>query len=262
MNSDRLADVVVVLFEPQDDINIGNTIRAAKNFGIRRIRVVNPASADPHRISISAPKAHDVIDAMERFESIDEALADCVYVVGLTARVRRASWAVFEPRGAARDLVAMADEGTVAIVFGREDSGLPNEILDRCHGVVTIPTDPSYSSLNLGQAVLLMVWETFRVATQVVEVRALGEEERSSSTRAQGEGDLAPMERLERIFGQAEEALHAIEFFKTESTDHIMRGIRNVLLRARMDQREAALFQGMFKEIVAYMKRTGRDGEG
>ncbi|MFU8804652.1 MAG: RNA methyltransferase [Bradymonadaceae bacterium] len=249
-----LSQIVIVLHEPQDDINIGNTVRAAKNFGIRRVRLVNPASGDPHRISISAPKAEDVIGSMERFESIDDALVDCVYVVGMTARRRRASWTVVEPRGAARDAVQMTGQGTVAIVFGREDSGLPNEILDRCHGVVTIPTDPDYSSLNLGQAVLLMVWEIFRMAEGVEELRAIEPE-----TVRLGDEDLATMERLERVFAQAEEALHAIEFFKTESTDHIMRGLRNVFLRARLDQREAALFHGIFKEIVAFMKRTGRD---
>jgi TrmH family RNA methyltransferase len=264
IGADALEQVVIVLFEPQDDINIGNTIRAAKNFGIHRVRLVSPASGDAARIAISAPKADDVIAALERFEGIDDALADCVYVVGLTARRRKASWSVVEPRGAARDVMQMAAQGKVALVFGREDSGLPNEILDRCHGIVTIPTNPNYSSINLGQSVLLMVWEIFRVATEVEESRVLTEAPVVSGDGPglepgpQVQGDMASMERMERMFAQAEQALRDIEFFKADNHEHIMRTVRNVLLRARMEAREAAMFHGIFREISAYLERTSR----
>lgn len=250
--SAALDNIVVVLVEPQDDINIGNTIRACKNFGITRIRLVSPASADPERIGISAPKAGDVIANIERFDSVDEALADCTFVAAMTARARRANWTVVEPRSAAMDVVAAANDGLAAIVFGREDSGLPNDVLDRCHVVVTVPTNPNYSSLNLGQAVLLLVWEIFREAERVQIERS------NDAVHNQEHRELAVMARLEPMFSQAERALSAIEFFKSGSGAHIMRSVRAVFLRAGLDNREAALWHGVFTEIEAFMKRTGR----
>lgn len=250
--STALDNIVVVLVEPQDDINIGNTVRACKNFGITRIRLVSPASADPERIVISAPKAGDVIERIERFNTVDEALADCTFVAAMTARVRRASWAVVEPRSAAMDVVAAAEDGLTAIVFGREDAGLPNDVLDRCHVIVTVPTNPDYSSLNLGQAVLLLVWEVFREAERVQIERSL------EAVHQRGGRQPAVMARLELMFGQAERALSAIEFFKSDNNAHIMRAVRAIFLRAGLDNREASLWHGIFTEIEAYMKRTGR----
>lgn len=250
--SATLDQIVVVLVEPQDDINIGNTIRACKNFGITRIRLVSPASADPERIGISAPKAEDVITRIERFDTVDEALADCTFVAAMTARARRASWAVVEPRSAAMDVVEAAEVGLAAIVFGREDSGLPNDVLDRCHVIVTVPTNPDYSSLNLGQAVLLLVWEIFREAERVQIERV------SEAVNHRRGRELATMERLEPMFAQVERGLRAIEFFKTQNGAHIMRSVRAMFLRAGLDSREASLWHGVFTEIEAYMRRTGR----
>ncbi len=155
MASAQLDNIVVVLWEPQDDINIGNTVRACKNFGVTDIRLVRPRQADPQRIAISAPKADDVISRLRRCADLEEALDGCVYAIGTTARPRHQERVFTEPRGAAIKAVQMAEaKGKVAYVFGREDSGLSNSALDRCHSVVTIPTRPDYSSLNLGQAVL------------------------------------------------------------------------------------------------------------
>ena len=240
-----LSRIVVVLWEPQDDINIGNTVRACKNFGVRRIRLVRPASADPDDIAISAPKAEDVISAIETFDSLEDAVADCVYVVGTTARPRAARRAVTEPRGAALSAVEAAEQGGVAYVFGREDSGLPNEALDSCQSVVTIPTDPDYSSLNLGQAVLLNVWEVFRVATE----QGI---ERPDINWIPPESDREPadMAALERMFDLAEEALHAIGFFKVDTTWNIMRTLKGIFLRAGLDEREVSIWMGIFSEVI------------
>lgn len=245
----RLSRVVVVLYEPQDDINIGNTVRVCKNFGITDLRLVRPAHADPERIRISAPKADDVIGALAHYDDLDEALADCVYVVASTARARKASWIVTEPRGAAVKLVEAAGSGRVAIVFGREDHGLPNEAVDRADLVVTIPTNPGYTSLNLGQAVLLLVWEVFRIA-QGVPVEAV------ATARPDSEHEPAEHGQVERMIAQVEQALHAIAFFKYGTTEHVMRGVRGVFQRAQLDSRELAIFFGVFKEIEASIERV------
>jgi TrmH family RNA methyltransferase len=241
-----LDNLVVVLWEPQDDINVGNTVRACKNFGVERIRLVRPASADPDDIAISAPKANDVIGAIETYDTVEGAISDCVYVVGTTARPRASREVVTEPRGAASRAVEAAEEGSVAYVFGREDSGLTNEVLDSCHSIVTIPTNPDYTSLNLGQAVLLNIWEVFRVATdQPIE-------EPDIRVEAEGNHEPASMEAMERMFEHGEEALHAIDFFRTDATWRILRTLKGMFLRAGLDEREVAIWMGIFTKILEH----------
>ncbi|MFB6375391.1 MAG: RNA methyltransferase [Bradymonadaceae bacterium] len=251
--------MVVVLWEPQDDINIGNAVRACKNFGVHHLRLVRPAQADPDEIAVSAPKADDVIANIETYQSLEDAVADCVYVIGTTARSRAARRVVTEPRGAAASAVDLTDDGNVAYLFGREDSGLPNDALDSCQSIVTIPTDPDYSSLNLGQAVLLNIWEVFRVATDQDVERPDVE-----WVAAESGWEPATMEEMERIFEMAEEALLAIDFFRTPATWRIMRTLRSMFLRASLDEREAAIWMGIFSEILDTaedLKRATDDGE-
>lgn len=243
----------VVLVEPQDDINIGTVVRACRNFGTSSLRLVRPASADPGQVGISAPRSEDFIAGMERFSTLDEAVADCTLVLGLTARRRYASWRVIGPRQAAQEVASVPKDQQVALLFGREDSGLPNEALDRCHAVVTIPTNPEYSSMNLGQAANLMLWEVYRAAQN------LGEADQVPLAQVDADSDFdpAPMAGLERMFGQAESALSTIGFFKSEGSEHILRSLRSVFLRSQLDRRELAIWHGIFKEILGYARRVG-----
>ncbi len=252
MNTEALDSISVVLVQPQDDINIGTAVRAARNFGIESTRLVDPASADPDKISISAPRCEEIIDNLQRYDELDEAIDDCVLTLGLTARRRTANWRQLQPRQAAREAVRQTEKGRVALLFGREDRGLSNRQLDRCQAVVTIPTNPDYSSLNLGQAVSVMLWELFRAAAEIDT-----EDVPLADVGVDSEFDPAPAGGLERMFDQAEEALETIEFFKTEHHDHIMRTLRSVFFRAQLDSRELAIWHGIFKEVVEYMKRVG-----
>ena len=253
MNQRVLDQTSVVLVEPQDDINIGTVMRAARNFGIESTRLVGPATADPHKISISAPRCESLIDELVHYDEVEDAIGDCVLTLGFTARRRAANWRVIEPRQAAREVVEATRKGRVGLMFGREDSGLSNRDLDRCHAAVTVPTNPEYSSLNLGQAVSIALWEVFRASQQI-------DTEGESLEDVDVDSDFEPahMQGLERMFEQAEEALETIEFFKTETHEHIMRSIRSVLLRADLDSRELAIWLGIFKEVVTYMERTDR----
>ena len=249
----HLARLAVVLVEPQDDINIGNTTRACKNFGVADLRLVRPATGDPDTIRISAPKADDLIAATSRHDTLDDALADRHLVVATTARVRRDDYRTAHPRQtAARVAAELAAGRQVAVLFGREDSGLPNEALDRAHLVVTIPTNPDYSSLNLGQAVLLNLWEIFRAVHDDLLP------DQPPAVAASPTEDPASIAAIDRMLDQAERSLHAIEFFKFPDTRHIMKTLRQVFLRARLDPREVKIFHGIFKEVEAYLARTGR----
>lgn len=239
-----LHNIIVVLFEPQDPINIGNTIRAMKNMGLTRLRLVRPANPDVQRIAISAPKAQDIISTMEIFEDLDEALADVVMTAALTARGRRARRTVERPRDVSPELVRKASEAPVALLFGREDRGLTNDELDRAHVQVTIPTREDYSSLNLGQAVLLMCYELFLAAGDLPELPS-----------PQREFPLAQAKHMDGMFQHIEETLQGIGFFKATTSVKIMRSIKDILHRAELDEREVRLFRGIFAEMQGYAAR-------
>src|SRR3954465_5345760 len=152
---------ILVLVNPQDIVNIASAVRIARNFGIERMRLVNPEVFDPYRIEGIAHNTADFVARIEILDSLEEAVADCVFTAVLTARERAAKRRVLRPREGAAALVGESAAGPVAIVAGREDSGLTNAELDLCHALITISTDPGHRSLNLAQAVAIMAYETW-----------------------------------------------------------------------------------------------------
>ena len=247
--SSLLDSVVVVLFEPQNPINIGATVRAMKNMGVGRLRLVNPVEYDAIRIEGIAHGTMDLIERIERFDDFDAAVADCVHVVGFTARRRSAKLRVIDPKTAAAELLDAAPEGPVAAVFGREDNGLPNEVLDRVQATVTIPTT-NHASLNLGQAVLLALYELHLGASDAT--RTLAPPRKDSPPPTQ--------EQYEQFFKDAEDALEAIQFVKTRYPEHIMRTLRSLVFRAAPNTRELSLIRAMSIEVVNFINRTRRKG--
>lgn len=244
MTDAPLENVVVVLFEPQDHVNIAATVRAMKNMGVHRLRLVRPVPYDPERLEGIAHDTQDVIDAIVHYQSLDEALADCTRVAGFTARRRAAKREIVEPRSIAADLLEHARDGTVALLFGREDSGLPNEALDRAHLVVTIPTT-EHASLNLAQAALVALYEIHLAAATATRSLAPPRKDAPPATSDQ----------YEQLFGDVERALASIEFFKTRQTEHIMRTARSLAFRARPDAREISLVRAMAIEVVRFLER-------
>lgn len=239
--------ILAVLQEPQDIVNIASAVRIAKNFALDGLRLVKPAVFDPYRIEGVAHNTADFIARIGHFETLDAALADCVWTVGLTARGRAAKRTVIRPREAAQELVRRSAEGPVAFVAGREDKGMTNEELDQCQALVTIPVSPEYKSLNLAQAVAILSYETWL---------ARGGEAQPLKLHRHV-ADPAVQDQLERVFQDWERALWAIEFFKTRQPDTVMRGIREVLYRSGMDAREAALFRAIGIEIRRFLERSG-----
>ena len=245
MTESLLSAVVVVLYEPQDPVNIAATIRAMKNMGASRLRLVRPVAYEPHRLEGIAHGTMDLIDRIERFDDFDSAVADCVRVFGFTARRRAAKLRIVDPKAAAAELLEMAPDGPVALVFGREDSGLPNEILDRVHAAVTIPTT-DHASLNLAQAVLIGVYELHLAAADATRTLAPPRKDAPPPTNDQ----------FEQYFADAERSLAAIEFFKTRFPEHIMRTLRSLTFRAAPNARELSLMRAMAIEVINYINRT------
>lgn len=244
MSESRLSQVAVVLVEPQDPVNIAATVRAMKNMGVSDLRLVNPVAYEPHRLEGIAHNTRDLIDAIKTYERFDDAVAGCVRLVGFTARRRAAKWRVIGPREAADELLAAAGEGTVALVFGREDSGLPNEILDRMHAAVVIPTT-GHASMNLAQAALIGLYELHLAAGDATRAIAPPRKDAPPATQ----------EQLEQYYADFQRSLEAIEFFKTRQVEHIMRTVRSLTARAAPDARELSLIRAMAIEVIRYMER-------
>lgn len=237
--------VIVVLHEPQDLVNIAHVVRVMKNFGMRDLRLVSPAEYDPYRVEGIAHQTQDVLARVRTYDALTDALADCVHVVGFTARGRTAKRNVQRPREAAGELLAAADAGPVALLFGREDKGLSNDALDRCHRVVTIPSEPEYPSLNLAHAVLVMSYE-------LALARGAGERPFKAPRRS---APAATAEEMERLFTDVKRALETIDFFKTRNADGVMRTVREVIHRTPLDEREAKLLRAMAIEVVKHGER-------
>ena len=242
--------IAVVLHEPQDLVNIAHVVRALKNFGFRDLRLVNPREYDAYRVEGIAHQTQDILARVTCHDRLEQALADCVHVVGFTSRGRSAKRNLQRPRAAAAEILAQAEVGLVALLFGREDKGLSNEALDLCHRVVTIPSDPAYPSLNLAHAVVLTLYELSL---------ARGAEARPFKAPRR-EGPPARVEDLERLFADVEAALRVIEFFKTRQAESVMRTVRELIHRAPLDAREAKLLRAMAIEVVKYGERLARSG--
>ncbi len=240
--------IAVVLHEPQDLVNIAQVVRALKNFGFRDLRLVQPREYDAFRVEGIAHQTQDVLARVATFDRLDDALADCVHVVGFTARGRTAKRNLQRPREAAAEVLTRAEAGPVALLFGREDKGLPNDALDRCHRVVTIPTNPGYASLNLAHAVVVMLYEM---------ALARGDAERPFKAPRRT-GAPARVDDLERLFADVEAALRRIEFFKTRQPEGVMRTVREVIHRTPLDAREVRLLRAMAIEVVKYSERVAR----
>jgi TrmH family RNA methyltransferase len=244
--------VRVVLHEPQDPVNIAAVVRAMKNMGVRALRLVRPASFDETQIERVAHHTRDVAGAIRRFDSLDDALADCVRVAAFTARRRAAKRRVTEPRAAAADLLEWAARGPVALLFGREDHGLPNDAMDRAQLVVTIPTT-EHASLNLAQAVLIPLYEMHVLAPGASRAVAPPRKDAPAATH----------EQLERFHADAARALAALDFFGTRNPDLVMRTVRSLIARAAPDAREIGLLRAMALEVLRTIDRVrgGRGGD-
>jgi len=252
-----LDGIVVVLWQTQDYVNIAGTIRAMKNFGLSQLRLVSPAQWDPWRIEGIAHDTREIIEATRIHDTLEEALADCTYVVGMTARARRAKRAVARPREIAPELLRRAlaareeGSGPVAILYGREDHGLSNEALDLCHRTSIIPTNPEHASLNLAQAVLVMAYELWMAAEG--EVQPFRDPRHVTPP--------ASVELLELLFADTERALWAVDFFKSRQTETVMRTLRELVRRADPDTREANFLRAIAIEVQKFVRRQGESRE-
>jgi len=247
MSRSILDNVAVVLYESQDSINIGGVVRSMKNMGVSDLRLIRPCPYDPNRIEQVAHDTRDIVEKIRHFDTIDGAIEDCVYVVGFSGRRQAARWARHTPRSAAVDLLEHAQVGKVAIMFGREDHGLPNDALDRCHAICTIPTTEHFS-LNVAQACLLGLYEMHLLAGDATKRLPPPRHAAGAPQKAQ----------VERTFEDMGAALNAIAYFKTRNEELIMRAFRSMLFRANPDSRELLMVRTASIEVLRTIEREVR----
>jgi TrmH family RNA methyltransferase len=239
-----LDQTVIVLNEPQDPINIAATIRAMKNMGVSHLRLVNPVQYDPWRIEGIAHGTRDLVEQIAHFDSLQAALADCVKVAAFAGKRRAVRWAVATPREMSAQLIETAETGRVALLFGQEDHGLPNEALDLAQLLVHIPTT-EHSSLNLAQAVMIALYELHLAAGDATRVLAPPKKEAPPAEQSEWEQTYVDLER----------ALGEIRFFRTRNQANVMRSVRSLLARAEPDGRELMLVRAMGIEVLRTIDR-------
>lgn len=242
-----LDQISLVFHRPQDPVNIAGAVRVMKNMGLSDLRLVQPVAYDPWRIEGVAHGTRDVVNKIRHFDTLDDALADCVYVAAFGAKRRAHRWPVMDPRALAPIALERAAAGRVALLFGQEDHGLPNEAIDRAHVLVAIPTT-AHSSLNLAQAVLVAAYELHLAAGDATRVVA----------RHKHHAPLPKHDEWERALADIDRALAAIAFYRTRNAEHIMRSVRSLLNRAGPDSRELTLVRAMGIEVLRTIDRVRR----
>ncbi|MBS0212433.1 MAG: RNA methyltransferase [Proteobacteria bacterium] len=257
MNGATVANRVrIVLVETRHPGNIGSAARAMKTIGFHDLVLVAPRLPDHADAVALAAGAADVLAAARICATLEEAVADCGFVAGCTARSRHVVLPGLEPRGAATQLLDEAVAAPVALVFGTERTGLTNEDLQRCHAAVHIPANPEYGSLNLAAAVQVLCYE-LRLAWLARTADAA--EARGGDPH--GDEPRATQAQMESFFAHLGLTLDAIEFHKGRSPETIMRRLRGLFLRARLDARELRILHGICSDAQRMARLAGRGGE-
>ncbi len=230
----------MVLVEVRNPLNIGAAARAMSNFGFPRLRLVNPYQV-AFRNAVSAVGAATTLANAEVYRTVAEAVADCRLVVGTTAVGHRdLQHAVLRLEAGAPLIRAQAAAGPVALLFGSEKYGLSNEDMAHCHWLMHVPTRDQHSSMNLGQAVAVCLYELQRDANAEARFE---------------EGTPASAEEVERITDTLLEALRASEYPKLNTSKSFHAAVRRMLRRFKMRQGDTEFLLGMLRQMLWKMKR-------
>jgi tRNA (cytidine32/uridine32-2'-O)-methyltransferase len=261
------ARIRIVLVGTQHPGNIGSAARAIKTMGLSRLVLVAPERFPDREADALAAGARDVLETAPLHATLADAVADCGLVLGCTARSRRVPLPEQVPREAAATALAEAAGGAeVALVFGRERTGLENDELQLCHGAVHIPSDPDYGSLNLAAAVQVLAYElrmAWLAGIGALPVAAAPAPLPPAAVPDGHERDQpASHAQLEGFFAQLAETLDDIDFHKGRAPESAMRKLRRLFLRARPDVREVRLLRGVLADAQRMARLAGGSGSG
>ena len=232
-----LDNIRVVLVGTLYTGNVGSACRAMANMGIRHLRLAAPnlqnSWDEGERLAVHAT---DIMNAREEFATFEEAVADCIAVVGTTAREGLYRQHVKAPRDCAPSILTLAEAGHVAVVFGREDKGLLNEEVAQCTHLIRIPVSEGYTSINLAQAVLITCYELFAAS--------------GSYQPPHEKAPPAPQAQKAQLMKNWAQMLVEIGFMKEEQTAHFMQGFQRVFSRGVYTRDDAALLLGVARQAI------------
>ncbi len=239
MSSFLKARIRIVLVETSHPGNIGAAARAMKTMSLQRLYLVNPVEYPAAAATSRASGADDVLAAAVVCDSLSAALTGCTLVVGTSARSRRIKWPLLHPKQCAKRIYEDPGTGDVAIVFGRERSGLKNEEMDLCQTMLHIPTSDDYTSLNLAAAVQIIAYELYQQSLN-------GEAPVSNNN----DDVAATHEQLEGYFSHLWEALIKIDFLDPDNPGQLKRRLRRIYSKARPTSNEVNILRGILKSTL------------
>lgn len=259
--------VRIVLVNTSDCRNIGSAARAMKTMGLSNLVLVNPIEMPNGQAQALAAGATDILASAKVVSTLSAAIEDCGLVVGTSARSRTLPWPMLEPRSCGEKMVVEANEYPVALVFGRESSGLTNDELQLCHFHVQIPANPDYSSLNLAMAVQTLSYEvrtSYLLSLDdtrqeqstgngtYIGKKSIGEKLNSKSE----DEELYPVtEDTERFYQHFEEALKATGFIGDKHPGLVITKLRRLFNRARPDVKEVKMMRGILASVERAAKK-------
>ncbi len=242
----NLNNIRIVLVNTSHPGNIGGVARAMKNMGLSRMYLVEPRQFPDEQADWRAASAADVLETAVVTELLEEAIADCQFVVGTSARGRRIPWPLLDPRQCAERMAVASDDEQVAVLFGREDRGLTNDELKLCNLHLNIPTSEDYSSLNLAMAVQVVCYE-LRMLLDSPSLPKTEDEEWDTP--------FTTRENMERFYAHLEETLTDIEFLDPAAPRQLMVRLRRLYSRVRLDEMELNILRGILTETQKWVSR-------
>jgi len=229
-----------VLVGTQHPGNIGASARAMKTMGLTQLVLVSPEKPLDEAAYRRSAGAEELLFEAPIFTDLAQAVADCHFVIGCSARCRRIQPQLLAPEDAAQQVLAHATTGEqVALVFGRERSGLSNAELQLCHASVHIPSDPQFSSLNLAAAVQVLAWELRRAQLAQAQEETVPVPDSSL---------IATHQQVEGFFQQLADTLEQIDFHKGRAPDSALHKLRRLFLRAKLSEQEVRLLRGILTD--------------
>lgn len=239
-------DPAFVLVRPQMGENIGAAARAMLNFGLTRMRVVEPRDGWPNPAAVAmASGAGRILDGASVHDTVAEAVGDCDYVFATTARSRELTKPIVSPERAMEMACAMRAEGKkVAVLFGPERTGLENPDVAVANAIITVPVNPEFASLNLAQCVLLTAYEWRRHTAKIThEVLSMPTTE------------MATVIEVDKLAEHYEARLDEFGFFFPETKAEVMKiALRNMWSRMPLTRQDVQMMHGMLRQFLRQMK--------
>jgi len=247
LNNNILDNIRIVMIHTSHPGNIGAAARAMKVMGLSDLYLVNPKSFPDEQANAMSANATDILDNANVVPTLAEAIADCQLVVGSSARHERTlSWDIQDSRECGDTLAQHASKVKVALLFGRESSGLTNDELAVCQHLVHIPTNPDYSSLNVASAVQLLAYECRIAALKVDSSDTLKANEKPVKEQ---EDEWVTSDELDGFFQHLKQVMEEVEFLDPENPKHLMTRLRRLYSRSSMTRSELNIQRGFLAAI-------------